>query len=340
MRKTTKRALKIIGTAIFVFCVVFLIWFMSGEGVEKSENITWGVTFFPYQAEDLGMDWTKVYLALLDDMKVSNLRLAVPWSMIEENKGKYDFSSIEWMLQEAEKRDTKVILAVGRKLFRWPECHDPSWISELSEYEVNEATLRLVYDVVDHFKGYKSVVAWQVENEPGFPFGECHFASPSKDLFKKEVALVKSIDSTRPVLSTDSGELASWFGFSSYVDMLGVSLYRITENPTFGRFYYPMRPGFYQKKTHLAMSINKNLKKIFLSELQLEPWSTINLSQMTLEEQFDSMSFNRVASSIDYASHTGFDEIYLWGVEWWYWLREVHGDSRFWDLGKSLMNEK
>jgi len=338
MRKSIKRTIKITGTIIIVTVVAGATWFMSGEGVEEPGDIQWGVTFFPKQAEDLGLDWPQVYLALLDDMNVKQFRLAVPWNMVEQNKGEYDFSSVDWMVSEAQKRDAKVLLAVGRKLFRWPECHDPEWIYEFKQEAINEMTLQFVKDTVEHFKHYDNIIAWQVENEPGFPFGECHEDSPDKYLFRREVELVKSLDS-RPVVSTDSGELASWLGFSSYVDKLGVSLYRITENPLWGRFYYPMRPGFYQKKARLVQALNKNVEKVFLSELQLEPWSIVPMSEMTLQQQFVSMNFKRTQTTIDYAKRTGFDEIYLWGVEWWYWLDQEHSDGRFWSLGKSLMSE-
>jgi len=336
MHKIIKRTLKITLTLIVAIIVATAIWFMSGEGVENSGEITWGVTFFPKQATDLGLDWTQVYLALLDNMKVKNFRLAVPWNIVESEHGKYDFSSVDWMIEEAQKRDAKILLAVGRKLFRWPECHDPQWIYEYKQEHIDEMTLQFLRDSVEHFKHYENIIAWQVENEPGFPFGECHLDVPSKDLFKKEVELVRSLDS-RPITSTDSGELSSWLSFSAEVDKLGVSLYRVTENPTFGRFYYPMRPGFYQKKTKLVQAINKNVKEVFLSELQLEPWALEPLQSMTLKEQFNSMSFARAQTTIEYAKRTGFDEIYLWGVEWWYWLSKQHQDSRFWNLGKELM---
>ncbi|MBU2575661.1 beta-galactosidase [Patescibacteria group bacterium] len=336
MKKIVRRTIKITVTSILVLGVAFAIWFMSGEGVKEPGEITWGVTFFPKQATDLGLEWQNVYIELLDDMQVKNLRLAVPWNVVEMDQGKYDFSEIDWMIQEADKRDAKILLAVGRKLFRWPECHDPQWIYEYKQEAVNEMTLNFVRDSVEHFKKYDNIIAWQVENEPGFPFGECHEDPPNKDLFKQEVEIVRELDS-RPIISTDSGELASWLSFSSHVDKLGVSLYRITENPIWGRFYYPMRPGFYQKKSSIVQAINKNVEKVFLSELQLEPWSIVPMSEMTLSQQFDSMNFKRTQATIDYAKRTGFDEIYLWGVEWWYWLRQEHKDDRFWNLGKTLM---
>jgi beta-galactosidase GanA len=107
--------------------VALLIWFMSGEGVKPPERIAWGVTFSPRQTEYLGLDAGKVYLALLDDMKVSHLRLMAPWYKVEPQSGQYDFSDVDWYLREAQKRGAKVVLALGRKLFRWPECHEPEW---------------------------------------------------------------------------------------------------------------------------------------------------------------------------------------------------------------------
>ena len=100
-----------------------------------------------------------------------------------------------------------------------------------------------------------------------------------------------------------------------------------------------MRPGFYQKKAKLAQAINKNIEEVYLSELQLEPWAIEPLIETTLADQFKSMNFSRTQSTIDYAKRTGFDEIYIWGVEWWYWLDKEHKDKRFWDLGKYLMQD-
>ena len=51
------------------------------------------------------------------------------------------------------------------------------------------------------------------------------------------------------------------------------------------------------------------------------------------------MNFARTQTTIDFARRTGFSEIYLWGVEWWYWLKEEQRDVRFWDLGRGLMLE-
>ena len=337
MHRHLKRTFKIILTVFFVLIVGFLIWFMSGEGV-KPQKITWGVTFSPRQTEYLGLNSGEVFQALLDDMKVRNFRLMAPWYQIEPKEGQFDFSSVDWYLNEAAKRDAKVILALGRKLFRWPECHEPLWTKSFSTDEFESKLLAALEQEIRHFKKFSNITGWQIENEVLLPFGECS-PRPNLELFKKEIALVRSLDN-RPIISTESGELSAWIQISSLVDRLGVSLYRVTNNPVLGKIYYPFRPGFYQKKAVFAKVLNPGLQDVFISELQLEPWGDKPLRELTLAEQYDRMSLERTKSIIDYASRTGLSEIYLWGAEWWYWLKEVHKDARFWEIGKELLSNK
>jgi len=49
--------------------------------------------FFLFQkhSEELGLDWKKTYLAILDDLKVKNLKLVAYWDLIEEEPGVYNF---------------------------------------------------------------------------------------------------------------------------------------------------------------------------------------------------------------------------------------------------------
>lgn len=338
MRPSTKLILKFTGAALIVIVAAFAVWFASGEGVEDNQNINWGVTFSPRQTDFLGLDAWQAYAAILDDLGAKNLRLQAPWNEVEKQEGVYDFSSVDWMITEAKKRETKVILALGRKLFRWPECHDPAWAFALDKKEFESRVLRLLQVEIEHFKQYDNIIAWQVENEALLPFGGCQDPKPNWKLFKKEVALVRFLD-RRPVIATESGELSGWLKIAGAVDWLGVSLYRVTNNPFLGKIYYPFRPGFYQKKAALTLAINKNLQKVFISELQLEPWGEKPLSQMSLPEQFERMSLGRTRSSLDFARSTGLPDIYIWGAEWWYWLKERQGDSRFWELGKQVFNE-
>lgn len=338
MHRHVRHTFRIIGVIFAALFVAAAIWFISGEGVSTPGAIKWGVTFSSRQTEYLGLDSGQVYQALLDDMGVRHLRLMAPWYQVEPQPGQYDFSDVDWYIREAERRDAKVILAIGRKLFRWPECHEPAWARALSPREFEEYVLKLLATEINHFKKFDNIVAWQVENEAMLPFGKCD-PEPNLDLLKKEIALARALDS-RPIVTTESGEISPWFRIGAWVDRLGVSLYRVTNNPIFGKISYPFRPGFYQKKEALAKALNPNLQAVFLSELQLEPWGNKPLAEMSLQEQYQSLDFSRTKSTIEFAQKTGFSEIYVWGAEWWYWLRQTQKDDRFWELGKSLMSSR
>ena len=39
---------------------------------------------------------------------------------------------------------------------------------------------------------------------------------------------------------------------------------------------------------------------------------------------------------VDYAKRTGQDTFYLWGAEWWYWMKVKHNQPEIWEEAKKL----
>src|SRR3989344_5441507 len=106
-----------IGITILVTPVVFFLYAKP----KPQQNINYGVNFSNKYAQELGQDWKDVYIKILDDLKVKNLRLVAYWDDIEKIRNVYDFSDIVWQLQEADKRGGNVIMTIGRKVPRYPE---------------------------------------------------------------------------------------------------------------------------------------------------------------------------------------------------------------------------
>lgn len=96
----------IVASAIFL-AILFLPQF------NQLKPIIFGATFSEPYTKYLGLDWQKTYLAVLDDLKVKNLRLIAPWDEIEPAPGKYDFTDLDWQIKEAEKRSENCS-SVGR----------------------------------------------------------------------------------------------------------------------------------------------------------------------------------------------------------------------------------
>jgi len=317
---------------VIIFALVIFNWPVSG----KNEKMNFGISYSPVFAKSLGLDWKKAYTDILDGLGVKKVRLASYWSEVEKEKGVYDFSETDWLLDEAKKRKVKVILIYGIKVPRWPECFIPSdYMNNKSERE--QALLRYEYALVERCKEYENIEMWQVENEPFLPFGDCPADAIDGDLVSREVAQTKMLDLIRPVMVTDSGELSIWYQAAKRADIFGTTLYRTIYKPQLGYFNYPLGPNFFRAKA-LFIKIFANQKNIIISELQGEPWGPKWLSEMSLEEQYKSMSPQKLEDIAEYARQTNFSEAYLWGAEWWYWLKTQKGESAMWDTAKKIIN--
>lgn len=316
----------------FLIIVSFLVLTWTKD-FSLGQKPIFGITFSQSYSEYIGLDWRENYLAMLDDLGVKNLRLVAYWDRIERTPSSFDFSDLDWQISEAKKRNAKIILAIGRRTPRWPECHAPSWVKGLKTAEEEERLLIMIRKVIGHYHNEETIVSWQVENEPLLNvFGECPKAD--RNFLKKEVAFVKSLDS-RPILISDSGELSSWLRTATLSDFFGTTMYRIVWNPWIGYYTHILPPSYYYYKAKIVRWFLPDVKKIIISELQAEPWSQQPLQTLPIDRQKEIFNVVKLRENIKLAKRTGLPEIYLWGVEWWYWLR-LHGEESYWLEAKKL----
>jgi hypothetical protein len=295
-----------------------------------------GVSFAPRQAEAAGLDWMQAYNALLDDLGVRWLRLTAYWDEIEPEPRQYDFSRLDYMFRLAETRGVYVVLVLGRKLPRWPECFTPAWAQQLSSPERAEALERFLEVVVRRYRKFSALAYWQVENEPFLNFGACD-ALPTAAEVKHEVALVQRLDSRRPVMITESGELRSWLGTAAFGDILGTTLYRTVYDGKQRRIrhYDGIIPAaWYRLRARLVRWIYG--KPVIISELQAEPWDALPWQLLPAEQAKQTMSARRFREVIAFARRTQFPLAFLWGAEYWYWLKEKHGDNSMWRAAQAV----
>jgi len=325
-----KKFLKYFFTLIFLLLIFSFCFFFVGR-VKPKEKIEWGVVFSQKHSQLLGLNWRENYLAILDDLKVKNLKIISHWDLIEPKENEYFFEDLDWQIKEAEKRNAKVILVLGMKTGRWPECHVPKWVNIESPMLENDL-FEYLKVFIERYKDSNAIWAWQVENEPFFPFGEC--PKIKKDLVKKEIELVRSLDS-RPIIFTDSGEFSLWINAAKFGDIVGTTLHRKVYFKEIKKYItYPFLPVYYWRKAKLIDFFFG--KKVIITELQAEPWCKNLIYNCPLEEQKITMDFEQFKKNVNFAKNTGIDTIYFWGVEWWYWMKEKEKDSRFWENAKTF----
>ena len=338
-RVNKQKAVKIF-ILVIVVCVFLWVYFFKiaknypAGNYPKNRPGFFGVTFSKKFCAELGLDWKQVYLATLDDLQVKEIRLPIYWDDIEAEKGVYDFSDYDFMLQEGAKRHVKFIVNIGWRLPRWPECHAPAWNNKNTLEESRQSVLSMLQAVVEHYRYNPGVIYWQVENEPFLDaFGVC----PPSDInfFKQEVSLVKKLD-TRPVMVSSTGELSFWRQEAAIGDVFGTTVYRVVWGKWTGYIRYPLPAWFYRLKADL---VGLDESRRYVIELQAEPWvpqgSMIYLSKA---EANKSMSFEQFKANLRFAEKIDFNKTYLWGVEWWYWQKQ-NGDDRFWNLAERLFKK-
>lgn len=328
-----KRILIVVGS---ILLLVMLVSALAWKPVP--EKIQYGMSFNTMYARELGLDWQQTYDAFLDELQVRHLRLAAHWPMVEPEPGVYNFTELDYQIDRAEEVGAEVILAVGRRLPRWPECHIPVWARDMDWEDKKEELRTYITTVVERYRDRPHITYWQVENEPFLAmFAFEHCGPLDEEFLQSEIDLVRTLDNTRPILVTDSGNLGLWAKPYRLGDAFGTSVYIHFWNPELGQFRTVLPPWFYRVKDNI-MQLRYGRQETMLIELAAEPWLLEPIVEVPLSVQFSRMDLEKIQDSVAYAKKTRYQKQYLWGGEWWYWLY-LQGESDIWEWGKELYTE-
>ncbi len=320
---------------IILVVIVAILAFLFVGWPSKTEGVTYGMTFSRPYAEELGLDADAALATALDDVGIRRFRLSAYWKLLEPVEGKWDFTTLDKDIAAIGARNGKVVLAVGDKLPRWPECWGPDWYKKLDRTDQRAKTLRYIETVVERYRDNPTIAAWQVENEPHFNYGDC--PAPDYLFIQQETEFVHGLDPTRPIQTTDSGELSSWLTLGVFVDRLGISVYRVVRNPMLGNLnihYWFLPPYIYKRKAILARPFG--VKDVYVSEFQMEPWSNKSLEETPVADQLSSMNLKQMQANFSFAERMGFKEVDFWGIEWWEWMKEKQDHPEFIQAAKEF----
>lgn len=333
---------KVLKTFFIILCILFVIIFESFllmvrfERIQENKPYTWGVSFSQEQAGRYGSNWRENYLALLDDLKFRHLRIPAYWDRIEPNQGQYDFSEVEWMLDEADKRGAKVTLVVGQKNLRYPECYYPTWVDISDTAKTSKQAVAMIKATVEKFKDHPALENWQLENEFLLKsFGKCPANLLTNSQLKKELSALKSVDNSKKIILTQSDQ----FGFpllGPFADIFGVSMYRWSWDKNIGYWRYPQNGNYFWWKASLINALyNQDMK---VHELQAEPWGPIGNEYLSSTEGSRTMNSSKLLDNIEYAKQTKIKSIDLWGAEWWWHTKQL-GQNDIWETVKKVVSQ-
>lgn len=334
--------------AIAIFFLLIMLWVGGMYGVARwymwqrsDQPLKYGVTFIPNYAEHFGLDPKQTMKAIIDELGVRQFRLVSYWKDYEKTRGTYDFTELDWQFELAEQSNSKVSLAIGLRQPRWPECHMPTWAEQLPKTEWAPLLKDYMGAVIDRYKDHPALESYQLENEYFLKvFGIC--PDHSRDRLIDEYNFVKSKDPHTPLIVSRSNNGLGWPVNEPIADTTAVSVYKRVWDKTLTKRYfeYPF-PAWYYAFLGGAGKI-ANGTDLIVHELQAESWLPAGFEMNRIEdipEQNKSLNAERLKNRIEYGRATGLKEIYLWGVEWWYWRKVIADDPSLWNTARDAIAE-
>ncbi len=324
---------------LIVFFVVSTMYGIARWYIWQNQDrpMVVGVTFIPSYARYYDLDPKQTMRALIDELNVKQFRLVSYWDESEPNQGHYDFSELDWQFKYAEDAGAKVSLAIGLRQPRWPECHMPKWAMDQTKEQWQNELKKYMKTVIERYKSSPALESYQLENEYFMTvFGEC--PDHSRDRLIDEYHFVKQIDPEHPVIISRSNNAVGLPIGQPRPDEFGISIYKRVwdKNITKRYFEYPFPAWFYGFLAGAGKIATG--KDMIIHELQAEPWAPSETKTASLAEQDKSLDPDRLRQRFTYGEATGMREMYLWGVEWWYWRKVKFNDPGVWDVAKQEIN--
>ena len=306
-----------------------------------------GSSFTRWRAEALGLDYQQAFRELLA-LRLSLIRLSASWREVAE----FGWGHLDWLLDRAGEVAQPVVLTVGMKALGWPEFYLPEGLDP-DQPAVQRQALRHVRETVQRFRDRRTIVAWQIENEPFNRSGPQGRWIP-RTVVRREVTAVRALDPTRPLVVTtfahfsadldraSSRHQSDWkrrlglavaaereaLAILGRGDILGVDVYRsigwvdAADNAQIAR----ADSDQIQSVIRWRRIAESQGKRFWVTEAQAEPWEARRAthgSPLTVAP-------DDLESLLAALTGIGVETVLLWGSEYWLW-RAANGDSRWLD---------
>lgn len=314
----------------FMYTVAQLYYFRH-----RNTPVQLGATFIPDYAQRFGLDPKDTMQAMITDLGVKRFRLVSYWTNGEKEQGRYDFEFLDWQMEKAHSAGAKVSLAIGLRQPRWPECHMPDWAAQMPKTQWEPHLKRYIQAVVERYRDHPALESWQLENEYFLKaFGDC--PDFTRQRLIDEFKLVKDLDRNTPVVISMSNNAIGTPLYEPTPDEWAISIYKRVwdKNLTKRYFEYPIPAWYYAFRAGFTEATRG--RDVFAHELQAEAWLPEGYDMETAhtEELYKSMSPEHLEHRFRYGVATGMKKVDLWGVEWWYYMKQKRNAPELWNVAK------
>lgn len=302
----------------------------------RNTPVQLGATFIPDYAEHFGLDPVETMDAMIQDLGIRRFRLVSYWKNGEKTQGQYDFSFLDWQMERAQASGSTVSLALGLRQPRWPECHMPEWAKDMPMSEWSPLLNDYIQATVERYRDHPALESYQLENEFFLKaFGEC--PDFTRERLVEEYNLVKELDLNTPVIVSMSNNAIGTPLYAPTPDEWAISIYKRVWDKTVTKRYfeYPIPAWYYAFRAGFTEATRG--RNVFAHELQAEAWlpDGYNMRTAPVEELYKSLNPELLEHRFRYGVATGMKKIDLWGVEWWYYMKEKRNAPELWDVAKA-----
>lgn len=327
---------------------------------------SYGTTYSFEQAAWYGYDGRAEFLRLLDEVKFDWVRLPFFWDMMVDENGEFNsnFEDLEFAIEEANKRNIEVVIAIGLKTPYYPEYHLPKNIKEQiafgsrigAEHAVSDDLISVNRKIIKRLEKHDNISHWQIENEP-------HLANVDnlkidKSLIFEEVKTVRDEDDLkRPVILNHVGPPSFDREWRSLVDLLndsdsfGVNAYFKTQGTNLFSFsafnkkvrvpwpnsltwpvqsWYFLSPNYDDLRNELA---GRN-RDLWVLEMQAEPY--VRNLEYAKDGDF-AFGASDIIKADEFLKSKKVKYVGLWGANFWIY-REKLGDTSWINAVKQVVN--
>lgn len=332
--------------------------------IEPRRSTLLGISFRPPQVAMLELDARATLDALLT-YPFPLIRLGAYWNRIEPEPVAFHPDELDWQIDAAEQAGKQIILCIGPlKTFSYPEFFVPAHhlrhplqeharIKPSAYASLLEAATTFIMRLVERYRQRQCIVAWQLEHEAVDPLGVEHSWRLDVDFVTQELAALRQVDPTRPVMMNGFlptsllVSLSQWWRTRDQGDSLTIAQ-RLAD--IVGIDYYPRHAllALGTKTLYLDGSESRwqrrrqqqifaraqaHGQKLMIAEGQAEPWETVTTPPNPREQAMSSCLPEHVIANYNtcmrWSQPASPLYAYLfWGAEYWL-LRKHAGDTSY-----------